>query len=326
MKSFDVLTIGSATQDVFIQSKMLEEQKDSHAPDGIDACIPLGSKLGIDELTFATGGGATNAAVTFAHFGLKTTCVARVGDDMTAEMIMSDLKREHVDTSHIKRAKGEKSAYSIILVAGSGHRGILTHRGASQYLDARDLPRNVKPAWIYGTSFGGNARLLESVFALAYRTGAKLAWNPGAGELALGFARLAPYLRRTDVLILNKEEAGELAGLPSRHAPGVMRKIATSLKGVLIVTHGEHGAYAYAHGTTWFVGTLKGQRVNTTGAGDAFGSGLVGALAKGKRLDVALRTGALNAHGVITHMGAKVGILKGFPGILFLKKVPLKQL
>lgn len=53
--------------------------------------------------------------------------------------------------------------------------------------------------------------------------------------------------------------------------------------------------------------------MNTTGAGDAFGSAFVATLAKGLYLDDALRAGLLNALGVVTHMGAKAGILKKFP-------------
>lgn len=326
MKFFDVMTIGSATQDVFVRSRALEEQKDPLAPDGLEVAVPMGSKLEIDDLTFATGGGAGNAAVTMSRFGLKTACVAAVGDDQIGETIVEELKRERVDVSFVRRDKREKSGYSVILLSGSGHRGILTYRGASQKLETGNLPRAIKTVWLYLTSFGGNRKFLDACFKFAEKTKAYVAWNPGVGELSLGIDVLRPYLKRTHVLLLNKQEAASLSDLPPRHASQVMNKLTDLTCGMIVVTDGERGAFCRAEGKTWRVGTLRGKRVNTTGAGDAFGSAFVAALAKGKDVKTALAAAVLNAHGVVTHMGAKAGILRGFPSRLFMRRVPIKEM
>lgn len=313
--SFDVITIGSATQDVFIRSQALEVQKDPTAPDGFDACIPMGSKLPIDELTFATGGGATNAAVTLARFGLKTACFSVVGDDETGRTLINQLRDEDIDTSGIMINTGEKTAYSVILVAGSGQRGILTHRGAAGFLNAASFPwTNTK--WIYLTSLGGNLQNNREVFAQAIELGARVAWNPGNADLELGADKLAPLLRQTDVLILNREEAAELAQLPPRHLKEIISDITQHVARknfILVITDGGNGAYVHTEGETWYAPALKGERKNTTGAGDAFGSAFVSAIAQQKNLKTALAWGMLNSFGVITHMGAKAGILKKPP-------------
>ncbi len=304
-----------------MKSKGWIERNDGSAPDGIDACIPLGSKLGIDELVFATGGGATNAAVTFAHFGLKTGCFSRVGMDEVGDGIIRQLKAERVDVKGIQRDKNEKTAYSIILVSGEGFRGILTHRGAAQHLDATRFPWNgkglighpFKTKWIYLTSVGGDVKALKSIFTMAEKMKARVAWNPGNAELELGINKLRAYIKQTDVLILNKEEAGMLASLPPRFIEKVLDKVGKIPKQALVVTAGKHGAYVRSHGATLFAPALKGRRLNTTGAGDAFGSGFVGAMIKGHDMDDALRVGLMNALGVVTHMGAKSGILSKFP-------------
>ncbi|MDO8599637.1 MAG: carbohydrate kinase family protein, partial [bacterium] len=64
---YDIITIGSATQDVFLRSKAWETKEDPRSPTGLNACLPFGSKVPIEDLHFTTGGGATNAAVTFAR-------------------------------------------------------------------------------------------------------------------------------------------------------------------------------------------------------------------------------------------------------------------
>lgn len=319
--------MGSATQDVFVRSKALEERRDPFAPDGIDVCIPLGSKLGIDELTFSTGGGATNAAVTFSRLGLKTACIARIGKDTIGDMVSNELKKERVETKFLQLDPKEKTGYSVILLDQGGHRGILTHRGAAKHLSGKGLPfKKTKTKWLYLTSFGGDVKLAKDVIASGKRMKAAIAWNPGGRELGKGLRALKPLMKQLDILLVNREEAAELAGMPPRHLDAVMKKLAGSFNGILVITDGSRGAYAHSEGRTFFVGTLKGKRVNTTGAGDAFGSGFVAALAKGKDLETALRVAALNADGVIKDMGAKAGILKTFPNKNALANVKVKPL
>jgi len=322
MPRFDVITIGSATQDVFVKSHGWKERPDGSAPDGVDACIPLGSKLGIDELVFATGGGATNAAVTFARFGLKTACFSRVGSDEVGDSIIRQLKAERIDTNGIQRDAKEATAYSIILVSGEGYRGILTHRGAANLIDAKQFPWNrsgkivnrpYKAKWIYLTSLGGDLKPVKSIFEHAKKMGARVAWNPGNAELELGRSRLLPFLKQADIILLNREEAAQLANLAPRFLDQILEKLGAHPRQALVVTDGKYGAHVRAHGATLYAPALKGRRLNTTGAGDAFGSGFVGAVAKGYYLDDALRVGLMNAIGVVTHMGAKAGILKKFP-------------
>ena len=322
MPRFDVITIGSATQDVFVKSHGWKERPDGMAPDGIDACIPLGSKLGIDELVFATGGGATNAAVTFARFGLKTACFSRIGTDETGDSILRQLKAERIDVGGIQRDTERGTGYSIILISGEGFRGILTHRGAASHLDAKHFPwhhsgkfihRPYKANWIYLTSLGGDMKAVKSIFEKAKLMNARVAWNPGNAELELGRKKLLPFLKMTDVLLLNREEAAMLAHVAPRFLENVLDKLGDLPRKALVVTDGKKGAHVRAHGATLYSPALRGKRRNTTGAGDAFGSGFVGALAKGHYLDDALRVGLLNAIGVVTHMGAKAGILKKFP-------------
>lgn len=322
MPRFDVITIGSATQDVLVKSAGWKERPDGMAPDGIDACIPLGSKLGIDELVFATGGGATNAAVTFARFGLKTACFSRVGIDEAGDSVVRQLKEERIDTTGIQRDKERTTGYSIILVSGEGYRGILTHRGAASHLDPKLFPwhrsgkivnRPYKASWIYITSLGGDMKAIKNIFDHAKKMNAHVAWNPGNGELELGRKKLLPFLKMTDVLLVNREEAAMLAHVAPRFLEQAMDKLGDLPRKALVITDGKKGAHVRAHGATLYSPALRGKRLNTTGAGDAFGSGFVGALAKGHYLDDALRVGMLNSIGVVTHMGAKAGILKKFP-------------
>ena len=78
----------------------------------------------------------------------------------------------------------------------------------------------------------------------------------------------------------------------------------------VVGTNGAGGAYAVFRGALYQVGQYQQVKViDRTGAGDAFGSGFVAALAKGLAIEDALTLGSANATSVVTKIGSKPGIL-----------------
>lgn len=318
---FDVVTIGAATRDVFLRSEQFERRKDSHAPDGFDACFPMGAKIDIDDVIFETGGGATNAAVTFQRLGCKTACVARIGRDIDGAEIIERLKKEKISANYLQRDPKQNTGYSVILLAGSGHRSILVHRGASNILDPHIPWQKLRPRWVYLTSVAGNKKLLTNLFREQKKRDLHVAWNPGNAELEMGLKQLTPWLSQCDIVILNRTEAAILTDESPRHLESIMHRLSILPRQALVITDGEHGAYVAARGTKWHAPALRAKRINTTGAGDAFGSAFTATAIKTGNLDQSLRVALLNATGVITHMGAKAGILKAFPSKKELERV-----
>ena len=86
---FDIITIGTATRDVFLTSPLFKVLRDKKHlpkigfPTGEAQCFTLGGKIEINETVFTTGGGATNAAITFSRHGLKTAALIKIGRDET---------------------------------------------------------------------------------------------------------------------------------------------------------------------------------------------------------------------------------------------------
>jgi sugar/nucleoside kinase (ribokinase family) len=326
-RSVDILTIGAATRDVFILSPRFKSVRDPNAPDGFDTCFPLGAKIDVDNIVFETGGGATNAAVTFVRFGFKTATVARLGKDIGGRELVERLAEHGIDTHALQEDPREGTGYSLILVSGSGQRAILVYRGASRNIDPKRIDwKRLDPSWIYLTSVAGNAQILKSIFSQVKTRKMNVAWNPGNAELELGLKTLTPWLVQTDILILNREEAAELADAAPRHLDRILHRLSPLPRQALVITDGQHGAYVHTRGTTWYAPALSGKRINTTGAGDAFGSAFTAAAIKTGNIEVGLRAGMLNSFGVITHMGAKAGILKTFPSSKDLKRVTVRTL
>lgn len=320
----NIITIGSAAKDIFLISKAFKIQKSTSSPTGEMECIPFGSKIEIEKAVYTTGGGGTNAAATFASLGFKTAVVTRIGDDSSARDVLDDLKKFKVKTNLISQIKGGNTALGVQLSALNGERSVLINRGVSNDFTDTDIPwRALKSDWIYMTSLAGNLPLVQKIVRHAKKNGIKVAFNPGSGELAKGLKALQPIIKDLTVLNLNSEEAQKLAGTKSASIQELFAKIAVKDLTV-IITDGPKGAYAHLNGTTWFARPRGAKAISRTGAGDAFGSGLVAGLMKNMGINDALRVGIANAESVIMSYGAKIGILEKWPNEPAMNKYKIK--
>lgn len=323
---YDVITIGSATRDVFLRSQALHTHPAKDALSEIEACFPFGAKIDVEEIIFETGGGATNSAVTFSRMGkLKTAALTRVGADSAGRDIVEVLKKEKVDTDLVQRAAREFTAYSTILLSGVGERTILVYRGASRAIPEEKIPwTSLSAGWFYVSALGGNLRLLSKIIGHARGIGAKIAFNPGGGELSQNQVALEQIFNRLDWLNLNREEAARLTAESWRDLKGIFKAVVRFAPNILI-TDGSKGAYALTGGKIFFAPTLKTKPLNVTGAGDAFGSGFITGLIKKNDPIYGLKLGTLNADAVIRQMGAKVGIRRHLPNEAELRRARVIQ-
>ena len=81
---YDVIVIGSATIDMFIDTSYKLFSKKENAIN-----LPLGSKILVDDIKFYTGGGSTNVAVALSRLGLKVACIAKIGTDENSHHIIN---------------------------------------------------------------------------------------------------------------------------------------------------------------------------------------------------------------------------------------------
>lgn len=322
---FDVITIGSGTRDVFLLSDQFQFIRSPKFETGIGECVSLGSKIEVDQVLHTTGGGATNAAATFARLGFNAAVVCRVGDDSAGREVVNDLQREGIGTTLVRRVAGGTTGYSTLLTdAGTGERSVLVYRGVSGSFTSADVPWDECAAGaFYLSSLGGNLALARRIVAHAGACNAPIAWNPGSKELRKGFKSVQDFLPEVSLFMVNLEEAAMLTG--KKEIAGMFKRLVTA-DNVVIVTDGEKGAYASRGGRAWHAGTTGRKAVSRTGAGDAFGSAFMAAFLQQKDVPTALATATLNADSVISQVGAKAGILRKWPTAAQLKKIAVKEL
>lgn len=313
----DIISVGSATEDVFVGSrdmKLISIQDVDRRQAYIS--FEYGAKIPVDTLFMATGGGATNTSVAFSRLGLKSGIISKLGKDSAAEHILDKLHRENVDTSYVVHSEDDPTGYSVILTSFTGDRTVLVHRGASTALceDEVNWEALAQAKWTYLSSMAGpSAPLFEKVALHAREHGVKLAINPGGTQIREGLDKLRPVFEATHALFVNKQEAYALAGVTPRRGRGdEMEALETLLEAgcdIVVMTDGPEGAEAHDGSAHYTVPAVPVEETSTLGAGDAFAAGCVAALFRDLDLRKALRAGALNAAGVISHMGAKRGLL-----------------
>ncbi len=308
---FDVITFGSATRDLFVQSKNFKSIQNKKFITGKGICLDSGSKMHLDELVFATGGGGTNTAATFAEQGLETAYVGKVGNDPGGAVIKQELSQIGIK-GFISTDQKRRTSYSIILSMPRKGRSILVYRGACYFLDKSEIPFDkLKTKWIYIAGLSGEySKLLFPIIDLAKKNNLKIALNPGSTQLDLRLKGLKRVLSEIDVLLLNQEEAARLSGLSYKQEKQIFKKLDKHVPGIAVMTKGPKGALVSDGNTLYTAGIFKEKKhTDRTGAGDAFGAGFVAGLIKTGKIEQAIRLGTANACSVVEHFGAKNGIL-----------------
>ncbi len=320
---FDVITIGTATRDVFLNSPLFKVLTDAaHLkkigfPTGEAQCFALGGKVEIGAPVLTTGGGATNAAVTFARQGLKTACLAKVGDDEIAADIAKELTGEKI-TPLLKKTGKKRTAFSTILLALTGERTILVYRGASEDLNAADCALGIESRWAYVVPGGIGFPVIDGLTRKLGSQGVRMALNPSKPYIQSDAGKLRPLLNRMNVVILNREEAAYLAKTDYRDEEKIFRKMDEIVDGIVVVTDGPKGVTVSDGKKKYRAGIFREKCVaDRTGAGDAFGSGFVAGLMRARdsrrpteeEIKYAIRLASANATSVVESVGAKKGIL-----------------
>ncbi|HEY1085482.1 MAG TPA: carbohydrate kinase family protein [Candidatus Saccharimonadales bacterium] len=306
-QNIKILAIGAAVQDVFLShSDEFKPVTDKTLHEQVMQ-LEMGGKADVNNIDFSTGGGATNAAVTFARQGLHASFMGTIGHDPAGQAVLDDLDKENVDTTHVSYSTKLNTGYSVLLLAPNGERTILTYRGASTHYEAKHFDLSeVDVDWLYVSNVAGQMDILDKLFHQAREKGIKIFFNPGKNELKQK-DKLVSLLEDVDVLSVNKEEMQQIV-----EGEAIEELVRHGLHYVptVIVSDGPNGVAASDGKTILKAGMYQDVKViDRTGAGDGFGSGFLSQWAQGKSLKESIIFGSANSTNIVTKIGAKAGIL-----------------
>ena len=320
---YDVITVGSATIDVFAKTRFSELIKIIDPKGETDLlAFPSGSKILIDELEFTTGGGGTNTAVALSRLGHKIAFIGKLGTGTNSDFIYKNLKKERIDLL-CAHGKGH-AGYSIILDTLEHDRTILTYKGINDELRHEDIPyKKLRTKWFYFSamleeSFHTQEKLAE----FAQQNNIKIAFNPSTYLAEKGVHHLKNIISRTYLIVLNREEAGLLVGKDTME--GLLLKLKGLGPKIVAITDGKHELYVADENYIYAAKPPFVKIVDTTGAGDAFASSILCGILRKNNVEFAIKLGIVNAISVIMHYGAKNILLTFREAMKAMRKLKIK--
>ncbi len=323
--SLDVLAIGDVVTDAFI--KLLDDRAHTYVNEhGKWIAIPFAQKVPFDHAEIVEAvGNAANAAVSFARLGLKSGLISNVGEDQYGRDIINALHKEKVDTRFVHINPDKISNYHYVLWYKE-ERTILIKHEEYNYRWPRFRDSDI-PKWIYFSSISKNA--LEKYHDhvadwLTDNPEVKFAFQPGTFQIEAGAQKLAELYKRTEVLILNREEAVQVSGGDYDDIHNLLDLLHRLGPKIVVLTDGPAGAYASDGQARFKMPPYPDPSppFERTGAGDAFASTFVAALIHGSNVEGALQWAPINSMNVVQNVGAQKGLLNDEKLAEYLQKSP----
>lgn len=301
---YDMITVGDIKLDTFVVLDEANVQCQLKMPDCL-LCIDYGKKIPVNIVDSQIAGSAPNVAVGLSRMKYKTAVVSVMGKDTTEQLAMEVLKKENVDTRFIKKVASAHSSFSVVLNY-KGEKTIL----ASHLPHAYRLPNIDGPKWMYMSELGdGYQKLFAETIKKVRQHNITLGFNPGAVQLREKKRVLYDLIRASHLLIVNLEEAQMIAKEKTLEMHHLLTDLFKLGPKQVVITDGKNGAYAFDGKETFYCPIFPAKVVESTGAGDAFSTGLMGALMQGLPLSEGLRWGAVNSASVVEHVGPQKGLL-----------------
>lgn len=307
----DVVSIGDIVTDAFI--KLFDDKATTYENEqGKWLAMPFATKIPFDHVEVIEAvGNASNAAVAFARLGLDSAFVTNVGADTHGRDMIKALDKQGVDTRFVRINRGKKSNYHYVLWYKDERTILIKHEEYDYHWPPLTVAET--PKWVYFSSISEHALEYHDQVAdwLEQHPEVKLAFQPGTFQMAAGTERLKRIYARSEVLILNREEAASVGGGNHEDLHDLFNHLHALGPHIVVITDGPQGAYA-SDGENRFQMPLypdPAPPLDRTGAGDSFASTFVAAIIKGNTIEGALQWAPINSMSVVQKVGAQAGLL-----------------
>ncbi len=272
----------------------------------VDKIPSPGQEVGVISVERQPGGSAANTIVGLARLGVQTGILGVVGNDTTGELLLNDLRAEHVDVQGINRLNGNTGA-ALAFIDAAGERTIYVLPSVN---DAYSLANCVyiQPAdMLHATSFLNvrQLRLQEECIKRANAQGTRISFSPGNAYVALGLEALTSLIERASIVFLNNEEAQTLTGSAYAESADSLLHLGAQ---TVVITLGSSGCYIATRDEHFTVPAFKTVVRDTTGAGDAFAAGFLYGQLRGTSLYQSGLYGNYLASKCVAEFGARQGV------------------
>lgn len=264
-----------------------------------EIAFQYGDKIPVKQLTQSVGGNAANVAVGMVRCGLDSYLSTAVGDDESGKTVSQKLRQAKVN---LKLGTNKEQTNQSFIILFRGERTIFSYHEASQI--HLFVPKNIEIAYL--TSLSGK---WKEMYEEVCNNSKFIIYQPGTAQIRAGYKKSKEVIKKTDLLILNKEEAAHLLGQNKLSIKELLHALLDLGAKEVVITEGKNGSHA-TNGHTFFTSDIwhGAIRKESTGSGDGFATGYCVARLKGRGIEDALRFGTINAGCVMQKIGAQEGL------------------
>jgi len=306
-KQIDFLAIGDIATEPFIKIIDAEANCDLQG-EHCKICFRFGEKVPYEsaEVCHAVGN-SPNVAVGVSRLGINSSLISYIGDDMIGRQNIESLMKENVMVDHMKIVPGMESNYHFVLWYET-ERTILVKHTEFPYSFGDDVP---EAKWVYLSSLASNSLGYHKEISEYFKKypNTKLAFQPGTFQIKLGREALKEIYESSEILFCNLSEAKRILETEENNKIKLMEMLHNLGPKNVVMTDGIKGAYAYDGESAFYIPVYSTASFESTGAGDAFASAMIGALILGKDLKESLTWGPINSMSVVSEVGAQKGLL-----------------
>jgi len=231
------------------------------------------------------GGAAANAAYLLSKWGMDTSFVGIVGQDLYGERIKEEFKKVGTNIDYLETSDTFHTSTSYILANFSnGSRTIIVSRDKKTYVENRNFNFNPTAILVDGEEPDVSKYLLEK-----YPDAISVL---DAGNLKPGIVSLCPYVK---FLVCSKDFAEEYTKIQLSienldTLEMAYQKLVDDFYNTVVITLGSKGSFTRIDGKSVVVETLSIiNPVDSTAAGDIFHGAFTYFLCNGYKLYDALR-------------------------------------
>lgn len=278
-----------------------------------------------DEFQEAPGGKGANQAIAATRLGTHAYFVGRIGIDPQGASVIKRLKAEGVNIRYVARDTREQTGVALVLVGESGEKQILTAPGANlrcKVSDIRKAEETIQSAKILLMQLELPLDVLLYAARIAHKAGVKIILDPSPPT-----SLPDELLSMVNVIKPNSREAEALTGILSTDRDAAREAAKRLLErgvGAVAVQAGNEANMIVTPEQEYWFPFIPVERVDATGAGDAFAAALAVALSEDRPLSEAGKWANAAAAFATTKLGAQAGLPTRSQVLKLLKREKIK--
>ncbi|OOH91421.1 aminoimidazole riboside kinase [Pasteurellaceae bacterium 15-036681] len=235
------------------------------------------------------GGAPANVAVGISRLGGETGFIGRVGNDPLGKFMQQVLNAENVSTEQMILDPKQRTS-TVIVGLDDGERSFtfMVNPSADQFLEVADLPTFQQGDWLHCCSIAlindpSRSTTIEAIRRIK-QAGGFFSFDPNLRESLWNSLDemktvVNSVVAMADVLKFSEEELTLLTN--TTNLDDATKAVTSQYpEKLIIITLGKDGAIYHLNGASKVVAGKALKPVDTTGAGDAFVSGLLAGLSQ----------------------------------------------